>query len=306
MAYEGGGLDARVRRAAFAFLADQTARRGDVLPRAVLADGFPFEGQMVRLIGPQGIFKPAILRDLPLTITTAPPVPGRPRPYDDEVGDGLIKYRYRRGDPQHHENIGLRMAMQRCVPLIYLHGIVEGAYAPAWPAFIVSDDRPASTFHVAVDVKDAQWDAGGASLAAEARRQYVTQTVLRRLHQDEFRERVIRAYQRHCAVCRLRHAELLDAAHILPDTHPRGEPVVPNGLALCKLHHAAFDNDILGVRPDLIIEIREDILQEEDGPMLMHGLQGFQGQPIIVPRAVEDRPAAEFLAERYQKFRKAS
>ncbi len=304
--YQGGGLDERVRRAAFAFLADQTARRGDTLPRAVLAEGFLFEGQRVRLIGPQGIFKPAILRDLPLTITTAPPVPGRPRPYEDKVGDGLIKYRYRGLDPQHHENVGLRVAMQRRVPLIYLYGIAKGEYAPAWPAFIVSDDQPALTFHVAVDVRDAQWDTGGVSLVAEARRQYVTQTVLRRLHQDAFRERVIRAYQRHCAVCRLRHTELLDAAHILPDGHPRGEPIVPNGLALCKLHHAAFDSHILGVRPDLLIEIRDDILREKDGPMLTHGLQGFQGARIIVPRAAEDRPSSALLTERYEMFKKAS
>ena len=60
-------------------------------------------------------------------------------------------------------------------------------------------------------------------------------------------------------VCRLRHWELLDAAHILPDKHPLGEPVVPNGLALCKLHHAAFDADILGVRPDLRIERRDQV-----------------------------------------------
>src|SRR3989304_615457 len=45
------------------------------------------------------------------------------------------------------------------------------------------------------------------------------------MHQQEFRQE--------CAICRLRHEELLDAAHILPDGHPRGEPVVPNGLALC-------------------------------------------------------------------------
>jgi len=54
----------------------------------------------------------------------------------------------------------------------------------------------------------------------------------------------------------------------LPDGHPRGEPIVPNGLALCKLHHAAFDRHILGVRPDLVVEVRLDILREVDGPMV--------------------------------------
>jgi putative restriction endonuclease len=113
------------------------------------------------------------------------------------------------------------------------------------------------------------------------------------------------AYEETCAVCRLRHWELLDAAHILPDKHPLGEPVVPNGLALCKLHHAAFDADILGVRPDLKIEVRHDVLREADGPMLKVGLQGFDGQIITVPRQKSLRPNVDFLAERYERFRKA-
>ena len=42
-----------------------------------------------------------------------------------------------------------------------------------------------------------------------------------------------------CALCRLRHQELLDAAHITPDSEAEGEPLVSNGVVLCKLHHAA-------------------------------------------------------------------
>ena len=45
----------------------------------------------------------------------------------------------------------------------------------------------------------------------------------------------MRAYRECCAVCRLRHAELLDAAHILPDGHPKGEPIV-QGFHLQALH----------------------------------------------------------------------
>lgn len=37
-----------------------------------------------------------------------------------------------------------------------------------------------------------------------------------------------------------------------------------NGLALRTLHHAAFDRHVLGVRPDLKVEIRLDVLEEED------------------------------------------
>src|SRR5229473_2624487 len=71
-----------------------------------------------------------------------------------------------------------------------------------------------------------------------------------------------------------------------------------------KLHHSAFDADILGVRPDLTIEVRHDVLREADGPMLKHGLQEFDGQTISVPRQKVLRPNTDFLAERYERFRK--
>ena len=79
-----------------------------------------------------------------------------------------------------------------------------------------------------------------------------------------------------------------------------------NGLALCKLHHAAFDANIIGVTPDLEVTVRLDVLQEIDGPMLQHGLQDFQGRRIHVPRADHLKPNRDFLAERYALFRRAS
>jgi putative restriction endonuclease len=100
--------------------------------------------------------------------------------------------------------------------------------------------------------------------------------VRQRIHQQAFRERVVAAYRSQCAMCRLRHASLLDAAHIVPDSE-EGEPAVSNGLALCKLHHAAFDNFLVSVTPDYSIQVRASVLEEEDGPILEHGLKGIQG-----------------------------
>jgi putative restriction endonuclease len=145
-----------------------------------------------------------------------------------------------------------------------------------------------------------------ADIGAEARRRYVTTLVQRRLHQQAFRERVLRAYNVTCCICRLRHRELLDAAHILPDRDPRGEPMISNGLALCTLHHAAFDRQVMGVSPDLTIEVRKDVLREPDGPVLRHGLQGFQGARLVVPRRDVHQPNRDFLAERFELFLKAS
>jgi putative restriction endonuclease len=79
--------------------------------------------------------------------------------------------------------------------------------------------------------------------------------------------------------------------------------VVSNGLSLCKIHHAAYDANILGIRPDRVVEIRSDILREVDGPMLRYGLQELHGSGLIVPRRSEDRPNQAFLAERYETFK---
>ena len=305
----GAGTDYRVRTRAFEWLEEQVARNGDVLPRAVLAEGFAFDGEQIRLVGPQGIFKPRCM-ELPLSITTSPD-----SPYEDEFDDaGLLRYRYRGVDPQHRDNVGLRHAMQRGCPLVYLHGILTGQYLAAWPVFVVADNPIQHTFTVAMDdasvfshrvAEQVAGEGMGSQSEQTGRRAYITRTFRQRLHQRSFRERVLRAYSNRCALCRLRHHELLDAAHIVPDTEPGGEPVVPNGLALCKLHHAAFDRFFLAVRDDYIVEVRADVLKERDGPMLIHGLQGMHGQPIVLPRQRELRPDPALLLKRYERFRSA-
>lgn len=258
-------------------------------------------------MGPQGIFKPRVLREIPLTITTTPIVEGETRPYDDAFGeDGLLRYRYRGVDPTHHENVGLRLAMQRQVPLIYLHGLVPGLYVPEWPVYIVGDDPSHLTFTVSVEERRF------ATLGSvppefeetEIRRRYATRVFRQRLHQQAFRERVVRAYQHHCAVCRLRRDELLDAAHIVPDADPLGVPAIPNGLALCRLHHSAFDAHLIGIRPDYVVEVRRDVLEEKDGPMLIHGLQGFHGMSLFVPQRLTAQPDRGLLEERFARFQR--
>ena len=135
--------------------------------------------------------------------------------------------------------------------------------------------------------------------ADSARRAYITAAVRVRLHQRSFRERVLAAYQVQCAFCRLRHEELLDAAHIIPDVEPAGEPLVRNGLSLCTLHHAAFDRYFIGIRPDFTLEVREDLRREKDGPTLVHAIQALHGSRIILPRRVDYRPVVELLEQRY-------
>lgn len=303
--------DVQVRLAAFRFLEEQGRLAADegVLPRQVLVEGFVHEGQRVPLMGPQGIFKPRVLRDIPLSITTVAVVEGETRPYDDAFGeDGLLRYRYRGNDPRHHENVGLRLAMQRRVPLVYFHGVVPGLYVAEWPVYIVDDDPVRLTFTVSVD--DRRFTGLGSVdspdlVETEIRRRYATRLFQQRLHQREFRERVVRAYRHYCAVCRPRRDELLDAAHIVPDADPHGVPSVRNGVALCTLHHAAFDKHVIGITPDSIVQVRRDVLDQEDGPMLIHGLQGFHGQRLRLPHREAWLPDKQLLEERYERFRLA-
>jgi putative restriction endonuclease len=300
-------LDTRIRAETFEFLRQQTAVHGEVLPWSVLFHSFTVDGERVPLIGPKGIWRPAVLPEMPLTFNTAPPKAGGAQPpYHDELGpDGLLRYRYRGTDPNHPDNVGMRLAMRRQVPLVYLFGIVKGEYLPIWPVYIVGDDPAALTFQVAVD--DTRFAAAEtATFGEEIKRAYVARVVMYRLHQESFRRRVLRAYRDRCSMCQLRHTELLEAAHILPDGHPLGEPIVANGLSLCTLHHAAFDRHILGVTPDLIVRVRPDILEEIDGPMLQHGLKEMEGRRLaVIPGSQDLQPRREFLEERFGIFRRA-
>jgi putative restriction endonuclease len=114
------------------------------------------------------------------------------------------------------------------------------------------------------------------------------------------------AYGTRCAVCSLTQGALLDAAHIIADGQPGGDPVTPNGLSLCKIHHAAYDEHILGITPERIVRINSDVLQEVDGPMLRHGLQEFHGAQLrVVPTRRSDQPDPDRLAARFEDFLRA-
>jgi len=244
--------------------------------------------------------------DTALTIVT-PFVPGgRERPFDDAAGaDGLLRLGYRGADPQHPENRALRRAAERGVQVVWLFGVGPGSYLPVFPVFVVAEEADEQRFVVDPNAGRGLVTAG--SVPEEQVRRYVVAETRRRLHQPVFRATVMRAYTSRCAVCSLAHEKLLDAAHVVPDADPRGIASVRNGLALCKIHHAAFDADILGIRPDRravgVVEIRADLLHEVDGPMLLHGLQGHHGQPLrVTPSDVSERPDRELLEQRYEEF----
>jgi putative restriction endonuclease len=222
-------------------------------------------------------------------------------PYDDaESDDGLLRYAYRKGDPWTGDNRKLRHAMTTGMPLIYFRKEIANIYTPTFPVYVVDDEPERRQFLIALD--EAFRFLGDPQRLSEPQREYSHRLAKQRLHQPAFRTRVLVAYKTRCAICELKHGALLDAAHIVPDGHELGAPTVNNGLALCKIHHAAYDQNMLGVTPDYEVRIDKDLLQEIDGPMLKHGIQEMHGRRIVLPLRRADHPSREHLAWRYSSF----
>jgi putative restriction endonuclease len=136
-------------------------------------------------------------------------------------------------------------------------------------------------------------------------RSYAERVVQVRLHQPVFRQRVLLAYQNKCALCHLKHTRLLDAAHVIPDAEG-GEPVVTNGISMCKIHHAAYDANIFGINPDYRIGVRPDVMEEIDGPTLRYTLQGIDGSKMDLPKSRAAKPNPDALHVRWKQFLDAS
>ncbi len=303
--------DWQLRLAAFARLEELTRTLGGIVTNGDLEAGFMFEGERIKFWSSRrGIWRPRQLAPsgAALSITTTPPKPGKKPPYEDQITPGAesFVYRYEKTDPDRYTNVAVRQSLVQRRPLIYFIGLEPGRYAAIWPCYVVADNPADLSFEIQAAVPRVLAPAANAELDVSAgERRYATRVVMQRLHQFRFRQLVIAAYRERCAICRLAHRELLDAAHILPDRDERGRPDVPNGLALCGVHHGAFDSYMLGVDPDYRVHIRRDVLEEHDGPMLLHGLQELHGAALTLPRASRLYPNKDYFSERFARFRDA-
>lgn len=225
-------------------------------------------------------------------------------PYEDQSLDGsLFRYDYRAGTTE-GDNTKLRRAYDLGLPIILLRKIAMAVYVPVFPVYVVADMMNERHFLLALD-ESVRFLHDPLHLS-EPERRYISRITKQRLHQPEFRGRILRAYATQCAVCSLKHGRLLDAAHIIADRDEGGAPIVTNGLSLCKIHHAAYDADLLGISPDYVVQINEELLAESDGPMLKHGLQEMNMRPLTLPARSAERPDRERLAERFAQFNTAS
>lgn len=224
---------------------------------------------------------------------------GRNNPYDDAIDrdSGLLHYSWAKGAVGAGDNRKLLAALETGAPIILFEKPLANLYVPVFPIYVIDVDI--ENRHFIIDLDDSRLRS---SRDVTLDKRYVARVVNQRVHQPMFRARVLSAYNKKCAVCTLRYPELLDAAHIISDSDERGLPVVTNGMAMCKIHHAAYDQDFLGVSPDYVVHINERLLADRDGPMLQFGLQAMNGKALELPSRRDDRPDRDYLAERFARF----
>lgn len=192
-----------------------------------------------------------------------------------------------------------RMARSRHRELRGFYKIAKNYCVPIYTVYVVGDNPIAREFTLTVD--EAIRAVPGAEMSP-IEKLYAARIVQQRVHQPAFRARIMLAYECQCAVCNLKHVELLDAAHIVEDSDEHGAPEVTNGLSLCKIHHAAYDRKFLGISPDYVVHVNKPLLEEVDGPMLKHGLQEMNGRTLTLPAQRRDRPDRARLESRFDAF----
>ena len=300
-------IDAKMRMTAF----EQVQRLNDLyegLTTNGLKAGFYYEGNRIPLVNPQrGIFKPKRMRYL-LSIRTVFPAPGKKVWYDDQreihrriiESEDTLDYAFMGQDPNAADNQWLLEAFKNQVPVIYFLGIAPGRYQAIVPAFISGWDPNALIAQVVFGVPNQDKILIPQSIQE---RRYALRVVKQRLHQSSFREAVIAAYNGRCAVSGLPERRLLDAAHIISDKNEfMGQPVITNGLPLSKIHHSAFDSNLIGINPDYRLHVSERLLSQNDGPML-ESFKQLNGNKLRLPTRLIDYPDRERLALRFEEFR---
>jgi len=299
--------DTAIRMAAFQHLRSLSEVRTH-LTAADLKAGFLYNGERIPFVNQQrGIFKPRKMRFL-LSIRTVFPKRGGKVWYDDQrhvhsqifEGDETVNYAFMGQNPDAADNRWLREAFENQIPLIYFLGIAPARYHPICPVFIVGWD--AKTLKATVSFSASEQGSLKPPESA-AERRYALRIVQQRLHQASFREAVITAYDNRCALSGLPEPLLLDAAHIIVDKDELlGQPVVPNGIPLSKIHHAAFDAHLIGIDPDYNVHVSDRLLELHDGPLL-EALKKLNRGTIHLPTRIKDCPDRDRLALRFERFK---
>lgn len=120
--------------------------------------------------------------------------------------------------------------------------------------------------------------------------------LLRKQRDPLFRQQVLRAYNYECAICgyNMRHdntSVALEAAHIKWKQYG-GPCEIPNGLALCAIHHKAFDKGSIGLDESMRVQVSEAV---NGGGIVGRLFWDFQGKIISLPQVKAYYPQDEFV-----------
>jgi len=130
-------------------------------------------------------------------------------------------------------------------------------------------------------------------------RKKVIQTVTKKVRQAGFKRRVLTAYSNKCAFCSVQ-LKLIDAAHILPVAHEESTDYTSNGMALCALHHRAFDNALITINDEYETLVSRNKISDLKAIAHDGGLDNFIENlrpQIELPPSVNDRPHSTFIVK---------
>ena len=63
-----------------------------------------------------------------------------------------------------------------------------------------------------------------------------------------------------------------------------------------------FEGQLLGIDPDYRLHVSDQVLDQDDGPML-EALEQLNGQPLHLLHRAKDRPDRDWLAKRFEQFK---
>lgn len=127
------------------------------------------------------------------------------------------------------------------------------------------------------------------------RREIVIQ-VKKKVRSNSFKNRVLNAYANTCSFCGVQ-LKLIDAAHIIPVEHD-GTDDTSNGIALCAIHHRAYDRRLLRFDEEYRIQVNTSSLDKLGEIRLDGGRETFVQNlraVLHLPPALQDRPHVDFI-----------
>jgi putative restriction endonuclease len=132
----------------------------------------------------------------------------------------------------------------------------------------------------------------------DEKRRFAVVATKKALRANDFARRVLSAYDHRCAMCETQ-LRLIDGAHILPVEHD-GNDQTRNGIALCALHHRAYDRSLVTFDPSFKVHVNGAMVKELKTNDRAGGLKEFQDRlrPIlVVPADKKDRPSKNFVTK---------